>query len=42
MTAPRADGAPHPSFNTEMAIQVLADIDYMLTNFGWLAALLGL
>ena len=36
------DGQPHPDFNTELLLQVLNDVDYVMTNYAWLLALLGL
>lgn len=32
----------HPDFNTELVLQVLDDLDYVVTNYAWLLALLGL
>lgn len=32
----------HPDFNTELLLQVLDDLDYVVTNYAWLLALLGL
>ena len=36
------DQSAHPDFNTEMVLQVLDDLDYVVTNYAWLLALLGL
>jgi len=41
-TTPRAGGASHPDFSVEMAAQMLADIDFFITNYAWILALLGL
>ena len=35
-------GQPHPDFNTELMLQILHDVDYVVTNYAWLLALLGL
>lgn len=32
----------HPDFNTELLLQTLEDLDYVVTNYAWLLALLGL
>ena len=36
------EGQPHPDFNTELLLQLLNDVDYVVTNYSWLLVLLGL
>lgn len=33
---------PHPDFNIELLLKALDDVDYIVTNYAWLLALLGL
>ena len=35
-------GQPHPDLDTELMLQILHDIDYVVTNYAWLLALIGL
>jgi hypothetical protein len=42
MSVQSADGQPHPDLDVELLVQVLADIDYIVTNYAWVLALLGL
>ena len=40
--SPGAGGQPHPDLDVELVIQMMADLDYFLTNYGWLLAGIGL
>ena len=42
MSMPMEGGQAHPDLDVELMLQILSDIDYVITNYGWLAALLGL
>lgn len=42
MLGPQGATLQHPDFDTELLLQVLDDVDYLVTNYAWLLALLGL
>ena len=42
MPGQRGGGSAHPDFNTELVLNALEDVDYLMTNYAWVLALLGL
>ena len=36
------EGQQHSSLDVELVLQVLSDVDYLVTNYSWILALIGL